>query len=193
MLCCNGERLFQDWGCISGYVLPAEEKPCTAAGWWQTMLTSKPQLWNCGVVRGDTRYPWCLTRVKSSVQTLIKKPGKGWSNQALQYFFFKSAAAEKINRKGWQRGHFLLSSSICIGIFQIPKYFLMFYWPEIWNCPSESLSSFQCLPCRSRKQNQLKQLLYWCTVCPAYLHKLLSHLKRIKCCGLHSGILATEM
>lgn len=41
---CNGERHFQDWGGISGYGLPAGEKPCTAAGCWQTMPTSKPQL-----------------------------------------------------------------------------------------------------------------------------------------------------
>lgn len=171
MLYCNGERHFQDLGCISGYVLPVREKPCTAAGCWQTMPTSKPQLWNCGAVRGDTRSPLGLTWVRSSVQTFIKNPGKGWGNQALQYFF------KILRKKTWEgmtERTFLLSSSVRTGIFQKVSWCCTGNRAEIWNCPFESVSLFQCLSCRSRKQNQLKQLLYLCTVCTAYLHKWLS-------------------
>lgn len=49
-------------------------------------------------MRGDTRSALCLTRVSSSVQTSVKKPGKGQSNQAQQFGFFLNPQQKKMGR-----------------------------------------------------------------------------------------------
>lgn len=72
------------------------EKPWTAAGCWQTMPTSKPQLWNFSAVRGGTRSPLCLTPVVSSVQTFMKKLGK--VEVTKHYIFFFKSAFKKTRR-----------------------------------------------------------------------------------------------
>lgn len=127
ILYCNRESHFQDWGCISGYVLPAGEKPCTAAGCWQTMPTSKPQLWNCGAVRGDARSPLGLAWVRSSEQTSIKKPGKGWSTTGLFFLIHRK-------KKKWEGMTEKPFSSLFFYMYwYFSEGFLMFYWKWGWN------------------------------------------------------------
>lgn len=127
-------------------------KPFTGACCWQTMSTSKPQLWNCGAVRGDIRSPLCFTWVCSSVQTFVKKSVKGQSNQTLQYFF-KSPATKW---EGMTEQPF--SSPFFYMYLHFSKGFPMFYLKQTWNMKTAHRKAWAhsstCLADQGNKTNK---------------------------------------